>query len=387
MKMDVLKDFISEWSEELSFSLMNNNSFCLALFSNDKKLIFANDVMISLFKEDSYLSFVNPTFDQLLSMDRSKTLIFEGYITIGNHSSVNTSVWAKVYFKNDKLLLLGGVDVLQLSIQNKILHQLNSDVISLQRQLIFEKETLAKTLLELDATNKSLELLNVSKDKFFSIIAHDLKSPFNSIIGFSQLLEESVQEKDFENVELFSKIILQSSNRAMDLLSNLMQWAQSQTGRIEYKPTSVNLISIINEIGNLFKPIAEQKSIAIISELPSEIDSFCDENMIKTVLRNIISNAIKFSKPGGVIKITAIDLKNGIKVSVSDSGIGIPEDRIGNLFKIDENYSTEGTLNEQGTGLGLILCKEFIEKHGGEIWVESELGVGSTFSFTIPHLK
>ena len=237
---------------------------------------------------------------------------------------------------------------------------------------------------EIKKINKELTKLNAEKDKFFSIIAHDLKTPFNSIIGFSEILVEQVKEKNYQGIEQYTGIILQSSQRAMDLLMNLMEWSRSQTGKMEFNPAYFQMIELINEVELLLDDAAGQKSIVITNTLPDNIAVYADKNMMSAVLRNLISNAIKFTHPGGEI-IISVEEKDELTVSVSDNGIGIPKERIEQLFRIDENYSTSGTLNEKGTGLGLILCKEFIEKHGGKIWVESEEGKGSIFYFTLPY--
>jgi PAS domain S-box-containing protein len=237
---------------------------------------------------------------------------------------------------------------------------------------------------EIQFKNQELQKLNATKDKFFSIIAHDLKSPFNSIMGFSELLVEQITEKNYDGIKKYAAIILESSQRAMDLLMNLMDWSRSQTGRIEFNPEFFEMVEIINETELLFDEIARQKSIGIKKALPRHAPVFADKAMINTVLRNLISNAIKFTKSGGEILISVIEKPDEITVSVKDSGIGIPAGRIDKLFRIDENYSTPGTNNEKGTGLGLILCKEFVEKHNGQIWAESEVGKGSVFSFTLP---
>ena len=232
--------------------------------------------------------------------------------------------------------------------------------------------------------NDELEKLNATKDKFFSIIAHDLKSPFNSIVGFSNLLVEQINEKDYKGIEKYANIILQSSQRALDLLSNLMEWSRSQTGRMEFNPEYFDMVVGIKEIILSFDDIAGQKSIVINKALPPNAPVFADKAMISTVFRNLISNAIKFTPSGGKITISANEKQGELLVTVSDTGVGIPVNSIGKLFRIAENFSTPGTDKEQGTGLGLILCKEFIEKHGGRIWVESEVEKGSRFSFTIP---
>ncbi|MCX6278900.1 MAG: CHASE domain-containing protein [Bacteroidetes bacterium] len=241
-----------------------------------------------------------------------------------------------------------------------------------------------KTEAEIKLKNEELQKLNATKDKFFSIIAHDLKSPFNSIVGFSDLLVEQVKEKDYEGIGKYAGIILKSSWRALDLLTNLMEWTRSQTGRMEYNPEYFEMVAFLNELILSFDAIAGQKSIVIKKALPSNAAAFADKAMISTVMRNLISNAIKFTPIGGKITISAEEKESELLVTVSDSGVGISNNRIEKLFRIDESYSTAGTNNERGTGLGLILCKDFIEKHGGKIRVESEEGKGSTFRLTLP---
>ncbi len=236
---------------------------------------------------------------------------------------------------------------------------------------------------ELKKSETELRELNATKDKFFNIIAHDLKSPFNAILGFSDLLVERVREKDYFGIDKFASTIFQSSKRAMDLLMNLMEWSRSQTGKIAFKPRYFDLVEFLGDIIPLFDDIAGQKSITIGRDFPSKAIVFADQAMVSTVFRNLISNAIKFTRSGGHMTLKITPEQNGVLVSVSDSGIGIPEGRIGKLFRIDQSYSTTGTNNEQGTGLGLILCKEFVEKNGGKIWVESEEGKGSVFYFTL----
>jgi len=237
---------------------------------------------------------------------------------------------------------------------------------------------------EIKIKNEELQKLNAEKDKFFSIIAHDLKTPFNSIIGFSEILVEQIMGKNYQGIEEYAGIILHSSQRAMDLLMNLMEWSRSQTGRMEFSPQYLDIDILINDATELLSDVAHQKLIAISRELPQNIRVFADKAMIDTLLRNLISNAIKFTNPGGTIIVSAEQKQDELMVTVNDNGIGINPDAMGKLFKIEESYSTKGTQNEQGTGLGLILCKEFIEKHGGKIWAESEVGKGSKFSFTIP---
>ena len=237
---------------------------------------------------------------------------------------------------------------------------------------------------EISELNQKLNHLNNTKDKFFSIIAHDLRSPFNAIMGFSELLAEQIREKNYENIEEYADIIQNSSERTMDLLKNLLDWARLQTGKIEFKPVDFSLNDIVTETIALLNDAASQKSIQILNTINKEIKIHADPSMMGTILRNLISNAIKFSNPGGKITISTEQKENELVLLVSDNGTGISKADQLRMFKIEENFSLKGTQNETGTGLGLILCKEFIEKYEGKIWVESEEGVGSTFYFTLP---
>ena len=233
-------------------------------------------------------------------------------------------------------------------------------------------------------SEEKLRELNAQKDKLFSIIAHDLLNPFNSIVGFSEVLMNQIMEKDYKGIDEYASIIKQSSQRILNLLMNLLEWSRAQTGTMHYKPANFDLVEMIKENIMLFEVVANQKTITINKVLPHEISVFADKPMIGTVLRNLINNAIKFTHQGGEINISAEKRATEILVSVGDNGIGISPERVEKLFRIAESDSTPGTNNEKGTGLGLILCKEFVENHGGKIWVESEEEKGSAFYFSLP---
>jgi len=238
-----------------------------------------------------------------------------------------------------------------------------------------------------DALRKSesqLRELNAQKDKFFSIIAHDLKSPFNAIMGFSELLMDQINEKDYSEAERHAAIILRSSQNAVDLIQNLLDWAGSQTDKMEFAPGHFELAHLIEQTLTEQKSAADQKSIKLLNDIQEQLPVFANKNMTGTVIRNLVSNAIKFTREGGAVHISAQKASEEIIVRVKDNGVGIDSKRIEGLFSIDANLSTPGTNKEKGTGLGLILCKEFVEKHGGKIWVESEAGKGSEFYFTLP---
>lgn len=239
---------------------------------------------------------------------------------------------------------------------------------------------------QIETYSRELEKLNNDKDKFFSIIAHDLKSPFNSILGFSELLLEKVREKDFESIDQYARIIRQASQMAMDLLTNLLEWSRNQTGRMDYNPEQFDLRDVIKGVFAMFEEIAEQKSITIIEDISDDLLVFADKSMISTVIRNLISNAIKFTGKGGKVIISTRTTDEDLIVTVKDNGVGIAPERVEKLFRVDTCESTPGTNKEKGTGLGLVLCKEFVEKHDGRIWVESEEGKGSVFCFTLPDI-
>lgn len=236
----------------------------------------------------------------------------------------------------------------------------------------------------LKQSEAQLAELNATKDRFFSIIAHDLRSPFNSILGLSELLIEEIQNKNYSEIEKYASLIQTSSQRTFDLLTNLLEWSRAQTGRIKFTPDFVDLSELIDDIIILLGDSAQQKSIELKKEIPDNFIVWADKAMLNTILRNLISNGIKFTKKSGTLTVTAQKIKGGTKVSVADNGIGMKNEVVKNLFRIDNNHTTTGTENETGTGLGLLLCNEFIEFHNGKIEVESIPGKGSTFYFTLP---
>ncbi|MCD4746249.1 MAG: tetratricopeptide repeat-containing sensor histidine kinase, partial [Bacteroidales bacterium] len=231
---------------------------------------------------------------------------------------------------------------------------------------------------------QKLKIANATKDKFFSIIAHDLKNPFNAIMGFSNILYEEFKDFNEDEKKQMIKNIYEASENTYRLLQNLLEWSRSQTGSIEVKPKIIDLSVIINDDITILLTNAQKKKIKLHSDITFNTLAYVDENMIRTVTRNLISNAIKFTDNHGDVKVFAKESGNTVEVYISDTGIGISEDNIQKLFKIDKQFRTNGTANEKGTGLGLILCKEFIKRNGGEIWVESEEGKGSQFIFTLP---
>jgi PAS domain S-box-containing protein len=267
----------------------------------------------------------------------------------------------------------------------------NGELIKIQALAtdITEKQKSEKALIK---SERQLRELNATKDKFFSIIAHDIKNPFNAIMGFSHLLNEDYELFTDEERKQFVGNISQASEDVYNLLENLLKWSWTQNGQISYNPKNLDLKEICSETIAVLNLQAERKSIKIECSINESIFVFADENMLKTVFRNLISNAIKFTNENGFIKINHFifekkqdnSLLKYIQIQVKDNGVGISQEDLKKLFRIDEKINSKGTIGETGTGLGLILCKEFIVKNKGKIWVESELGEGSNFNFTIP---
>lgn len=244
---------------------------------------------------------------------------------------------------------------------------------------------------EITKANQKLEKLVSEKDKLFSIIAHDLRSPFHGLIGLTEVLVTELNLLSSAEIEKYSKAVHTSVLNLYKLLENLLEWSQLQKGSISYAPVSTNLAGIFMQSADAVKQIAVQKAIAIINEIPKHLTISADEKMINSVLRNLLSNAVKFTERHGTVIANAELTSTGmVQINITDNGIGISQNIIDKLFQLGERVSTRGTENEPSTGLGLILCKEFVEKHGGRIWVESveknknePHSGGSTFSFTL----
>jgi signal transduction histidine kinase len=250
--------------------------------------------------------------------------------------------------------------------------------------LVEQKDQINKAKDNLEIAYNNINELNATKDKFFSIIAHDLRNPLGSFKEVTRLLNDAYDDFTEQERKEFLEILKSSSENIYSLLENLLEWSMSQKGAIQFNPVKFELNDIVIPTINVLKLSAENKSIQIENNIKNDTIITADPNLMTTVLRNIISNAIKFTSPNGTVKISSITDNNYINISITDTGIGMSPKIIEKLFRIDVNINSLGTSNEKGTGLGLILCKEFIEKHNGKISVESEIGKGSTFLIQIP---
>ncbi len=239
---------------------------------------------------------------------------------------------------------------------------------------------------ELEVSKQELTKLNHEKDRFFSIIAHDLISPFTSFISLSEILRDNTNSLDEKDIKKYSGWIFTSAKNIYNLVDNLLQWSRSQSGKLNYSPKYLNLNKIVQETVALIKPSADDKNIRILTPVSRSLKVYADADILSTILRNLLNNAVKFTDKDGTISVLTNDTGKMVEVSVTDNGIGIKEDDLNKLFQLDRNFTTKGTIGEEGNGLGLILCKEFVQAIGGTIHVKSKVKSGSTFKFTIPKI-
>ena len=269
--------------------------------------------------------------------------------------------------KTGKVLIISGLIILAV-------------LISIARSQISYK----KLSQRLNKSEQELRKANADKDRFFTIIAHDLKGPFNGILGFLDILKIGHQEMDENKRQTIIDNVDQSAHAAYKLLDNLLIWSRVETGKMPYSPQLLNLSEVAQDTLSLNQLLADSKNITLENIIEENHWVAADRNMLKTIFRNLISNAIKFTNSGGSITIAAKNSDQLITISVTDTGIGMKGEDLKDLFNLSENNTVQGTNNEIGTGLGLVLCKQFIDKHEGNIWVESRPNIGSSFYFTLP---
>jgi signal transduction histidine kinase len=275
----------------------------------------------------------------------------------------------------------------ELVFQNKEKAKRADELVIANKELAYQNKEKEKRVAELIITNNELNQLlqlNADKDRFISILGHDLKNPFNNILEFSEILNNEINSLSSDEIKEIAGTINKLAKITNNLLVDILSWARTQQGRIPFSPQNLSFTDICKNVVDALKPSANAKNISIDYSSVNHINVFADADMLKTTLRNLVSNAIKFTNNGGAININAKQTNSNVTIFVSDNGIGIEHDELKKLFDISEVLTTKGTAGEIGTGFGLLLCKEFVEKHGGKIWVESEIGKGSDFKFSLP---
>lgn len=364
-------------SERKLSTLINNLSGIAYRCKNDaeRTMSYLSDGCSALtgYKIDSLIGNKQISFNSLIHPDDK-----EGVVSRINACVVNNLPYQSEYrlltkSGEEKWVLDKGFGLTSSNQDEKYLEGFIIDI----TQRIWAEEAIKKY-------SEELQELNNSKDKFFSIIAHDLKSPFQGLLGCSNFLLNEFDSLDNKDKLKLAQDINGASNNLYKLIENLLHWSRMQRSNIEFQAERINLFDEVNYVFKILERSASNKNIQLINKAAKSLHINADLNMLNSVFQNLISNAIKFTPKGGSITITSVKRGDFIEVSVTDSGVGIKTEDLSKLFRIDSHFSTKGTNNEEGTGLGLILCKEMIEKHQCKIWAESEYGKGTSFKFTIP---
>ncbi|KYG72835.1 PAS domain-containing sensor histidine kinase [Roseivirga echinicomitans] len=358
-------------SREYIHAILNNMGDAVFVKNNKSKLILVNDAFCELFGL-SRTQIIGKTLAENVSPDERKS-----------------------FLKIDKKVLSSGLE--NISEESLTVDGGQTHIISTRKSrfidasgekfivgVIRDISEHQKAEAALKESEARLRALNTTKDKLFSIIAHDLRGPFYNIIGVSQLLINEVKDTENEATQKPIDMINSIAKNTFSLLDNLLNWARTQSGELNLVPEKIILPVLIHEIIELNKPLARAKDITLNYTLTDDIELYTDENILRTVLRNLISNAIKFTHLGGNVNISANIKNHQVEVAVADSGVGMNQETLNKLFNLSTNATLPGTAREKGSGLGLVLCKEFVKKLNGDIWAESEVGKGSTFIFNLP---
>jgi len=373
------------WTEKVAFNAMKGLFLDASNeFTNKAKpdTLLARRVMFDKKYHDDKESIIQPILEFRLLLDKRITFAIEKQIAEINF----LLILIVTVILTISSLSFYAIVILRIRIAKQVsdLQESNKIIRGNEEDLMQQNEEISALLQNLNEKNIELIELNATKDKFFSIIAHDLKNPFSLVLNFNELLIKGFDDCSPKEIKQLAQMTHDSAKQAYNLLENLLTWARIQTGKISPVSVKIRLSELINEIKNLYEPLVNSKNLNYETVIHSDCFIYADKEMVKTILRNLINNAIKYSYPKETIKIETQELDNNILFTISDTGIGIEPEYIGKLFNIESKLTKTGTEGELGTGLGLILCKEFVEKNNGEIWVESKFGKGSQFKFTIP---
>jgi signal transduction histidine kinase len=364
--------FGKEYNIETSDSGEDALEFFKELLDEGQQIpVIISDYIMPGMKGDELLKEIHKLSPESLKILLTGQASIEGISNAINNAQLYRFI-SKPWDKND--LVLTVKEAVKSFLQERKIRQQNKELLELNASL--EEQVAQRT--------EELREANAAKDKFFSIIAHDLKSPFNALLGLSDAMLENWEVFEDENKLEFVQDIHDASKNTYALLQNLLEWSRSQIGSLQINPEVFNPVELVNENIMVLKQHADTKQISITNKINNEVLCQADKNMISTVFRNLISNAIKFTNPQGNITITGCTKNEYHEFSVTDNGIGMNEKTKDDLFKLNSKTQRAGTSEESGTGLGLLLCKEFVEKNGGEIAVTSKENEGSTFSFTLP---
>ena len=374
------------------YNFFNNPAFLI-----DKKtsqILKLNDVAITHFNIDpNDINVSNDSFDCILngielykdSIIRNMKLENSCYDDEGKEFVFE--IFLHDLFLNDRFVTLAVLNDKTETDDEKSIKEMSEYIEDLHaKEDVLEDNAfeLIQLTIKLEESENNLKEANANKDKFFSIVAHDLKSPFVGLLGITEMLDSDYDDFEEKERREFIHSLYEISKNTFELLEGLLEWARAKQGRMEFSPKEFDFFKLTDSLTNLLKANAFKKEIKLINSVDINSLVYGDRDMISTVLRNLLANAIKFTPQNGIVEVKAEIENKLLKVTVEDSGIGMTQQSQEKLFRIDVNHTTLGTNQEKGTGLGLILCIELIDNHKTEIWVESELGIGSKFIFTLP---
>jgi signal transduction histidine kinase len=374
-----------------------NKSKSLSLLQ--KSLDYINESML-VFKREESLIDIRDAYSFLSKIYKAKGKNQEALSYFEKSTALNDSIFSSEnktqieFLKNKREIDLRDkkIEIQNLKIKSEsrkvyLLYTITVAVLILLSLFFWLYLSKRKTNLQLNDKNKIISNINKQKDKFFSIIAHDLRGPFNGFLGMTELLAEDIDDMDKEEIQYAAVNMRSSANNLNRLLENLLEWSRMEQGLIPFDPQQRLLLPVVAECVDTLQDTAAKKEIKIQTHIPEEINVFADQNILLSVIRNILSNAIKFTPKGGTVTIQGKEDDKNTTIVIKDSGIGMNAKILENLFELDVKTNRTGTDDEPSTGLGLILCKEFVEKHGGRIWAESEENMGSAFYFSFPKNK
>jgi signal transduction histidine kinase len=362
-----------------------------------KSFDYSNEALITFKREESLID-IRDTYLYLSKIYKAQDNSKQALYYFEKSSNLNDSIFSNEnktqieFLKSQREIELRDkkIEIQNLKIKNEarkvyLLYTITAAVLILLGLFFWLYLSKRKTNLQLSEKNKVILNINKQKDKFFSIIAHDLRGPFNGFLGLTELLAQDIDDMDKEEIQFAAVNMRSSAVNLNRLLENLLEWSRMEQGLIPFSPQTSKFLPLANESIATLQDEANKKGIQIQTVISKEVTIYADHHILQSVIRNLLSNALKFTPRDGTIKIQAQEDQKNTVVSITDNGIGMDAKMLDNLFKLDVKTNRNGTENEPSTGLGLILCKEFVEKHSGKIWVESEENKGSTFYFSFPH--
>jgi signal transduction histidine kinase len=378
-----LSELLSQWTSEFSDVISSGNCIYVCLLDQNGDILFINSTFNDLIKGKGSKSFLHPSSKALAAMV-GDGLLFEGFLTIGDNNSLNRSIEVKVYRRENELLMLGGINANDLFEQNEKVFELNAENQNLQRDLIKEKKLLQSAMHELNQTNEELSKRVKEREKFLSLLVHDIKSPFNSLLGFTYLLANKIEDFPITELKRLAKRVHNITEKSDHLLNDIITWYKAQSGRITFTPEEIYLEDFCREIVKNVEYSAQRKEIQLGIRVNEAITFRADLNMLKTILRNLLANAIKFTHEKGKVVLQTKVHGDRLIFEVEDTGVGISQDNIDKIMDESVSYTTEGAGGESGTGIGVNLCIDLIRKSGGQLHIYSQPQQGSTFWFDIP---